>query len=83
MEKNVVDHEPHIALFVPDDDPLIFYRAITKFAKIHLQPGGRLYFEINEKQGEQTADLLAKEGFNDIQIKKDLQGKEGMIRAIK
>jgi len=82
MKKNVVDNEPHIALFVPNDDPLIFYRAITKFAKIHLQPKGRLYFEINEKQGAQTANLLAEEGFNDIQLRKDLQGKERMIRAI-
>lgn len=83
MEKHVVDHEPHIALFVPNDDPLIFYRAITKFAKIHLQPHGRLYFEINEKQGTQTANLLEENGFKDIQLRKDLQGKERMIRAIK
>lgn len=83
MGKNVVDHEPHIALFVPDDDPLIFYRAIIKFAKIHLTNHGRLYFEINEKLGAQSEKLLENEGFTDILLKKDLQGKDRMIRAVK
>lgn len=81
MEKNVLDHEPHLALFVPDNDPLIFYRVIANFARIHLPPSGRLYFEINEKQGPQMEMLLAENGFRDIQLKKDLQGKERMIKA--
>lgn len=81
MEKNVVDYEPHVALFVPDHDPLIFYRAIVQFANIHLQLHGNLYFEINESQGTQISDLLSTFGFQDIQLRKDLQGKERMIRA--
>lgn len=83
MEKNVVDYEPHVALFVPDHDPLIFYRAIAQFANIHLQPHGSLYFEINESQGVHAASLLSELGFTDIQLRKDLQGKERMVRAKK
>jgi len=83
MEKNVVDYEPHVALFVPDNDPLIFYRAISQFAIVHLQLHGNLYFEINESQGGQVASLLSELGFTDIQLRKDLQGKERMIRAKK
>ncbi|HWS01673.1 MAG TPA: peptide chain release factor N(5)-glutamine methyltransferase [Prolixibacteraceae bacterium] len=81
MRKNVVDYEPHLALFVPDTDPLLFYRAIAGFASVHLEKHGRLYFEINENQGKQTVHLLEEYGFKDIVIKKDLQGKERMIRA--
>ncbi len=83
MEKNVLDHEPHLALFVQDHDPLIFYRAIAQFATAHLQFHGSLYFEINEKMGAETTKLLKKFGFNDILTRKDLQGKERMIRAKK
>ncbi len=83
MDRNVVDFEPHLALFVPDNDPLIFYRAIAQFATVHLQNHGRLYFEINEKQGEQVATLLRELGFTEILIRKDLQGKTRMIRAMK
>jgi release factor glutamine methyltransferase len=81
MEKNVVNYEPHTALFVPDQDPLIFYRFITRFAKISLHPLGRLYFEINEKLGAQVVNLLTEEGFNHIQLRKDLQGKDRMVKA--
>jgi len=83
MERNVVDFEPHVALFVPNHDPLIFYRAIALFANDHLQLHGNLYFEINESQGEQAATLLKSFGFRDIQPRKDLQGKVRMIRARK
>lgn len=83
MEKNVVDFEPHLALFVPDNDPLIFYRAIARFATAHLRLHGSLYFEINEKQGENISILLSEFGFKDILIRNDLQGKERMIRARK
>ncbi len=83
MEQNVVGFEPHLALFVPDHDPLVFYRAIVQFAAIHLQLHGSLYFEINEKQGEQIATLLVENGFNKILTRKDLQGKTRMIRARK
>ncbi len=81
MEKNVVDFEPHLALFVPDNDPLVFYRTIAQFATVHLQLHGSLYFEINEKQGEQTSKLLKESDFNEILTRNDLQGKERMIRA--
>lgn len=83
MEKNVVDFEPHIALFVPDHDPLIFYRTIAQFAQSHLQLHGNLYFEINEAKGDQVVALLSENGFTDIQLRKDLQGKERMVRAKK
>jgi len=83
MEQNVVDFEPHLALFVPDNDPLLFYRAIAQFAASHLQLHGSLYFEINEKMGEVTEKLLREYGFNDILTRKDLQGKTRMIRARK
>ena len=83
MQKNVVDFEPHMALFVPDHDALIFYRTIAQFAKVHLQLHGFLYFEINESQGAQIAELLSAFGFQDIQIRKDLQGKVRMVKARK
>lgn len=82
MEKNVVAFEPHLALFVPDHDPLIFFRAIAGFAVNHLHPGGRLYFEINEKLAQQTARLLDENGFSHILVRRDLQGKERMVRAV-
>ena len=81
MERNVVDFEPHVALFVPDHDPLIFYRAIARFTAVDLQLHGSLYFEINEAMGEQTTRLLKEYGFQDIQIRKDLQGKVRMVRG--
>ena len=83
MEKNVVDYEPHLALFVPDHDPLIFYRTIAEFAAVHLHLHGNLYFEINEAQGSQVVELLTAQGFCDIITRKDLQGKPRMIRARK
>lgn len=83
MERNVVDFEPHIALFVPDSDPLVFYRAIAQFATFHLHPHGSLYFEINERMGEQIEELLRAHGFTEILTRKDLQGKDRMIKARK
>jgi release factor glutamine methyltransferase len=81
MEKNVLDFEPHLALFVPDNDPLIFYKAIIRFASSHLSLHGSLYFEINERMSGRTSDLLGQYGFEDILTRKDLQGKERMIRG--
>ena len=81
MAKNVLDFEPHLALFVPDNDPLLFYRTIAQFAKKHLSQQGRLYFEINERMGEAMATLLQEYGFNEILTRKDLQGKVRMIRG--
>ena len=81
MLNNVTDYEPHIALFVPDKDPLLFYRSIADIALIQLKQGGNLYFEINEKLGRETADLLVSKGFRNVQLKKDINGKERMIKA--
>ena len=81
MHPNVLDHEPHLALFVPDDDPLRFYRAIGQFARHHLKPGGPLYLEINEQLGAATSQLLRSIGFQHLQIRPDVHGKDRMLRA--
>lgn len=82
MNRNVLDYEPHIALFVPDGDPLMFYRHIAEFASKHLRTGGKLYLEINEALGNETAALLEKQGYRPI-IHKDSFGKDRMIEASK
>ncbi len=79
---NVLNYEPLLALFVPKDDPLLFYRNIVDFAQIHLNQGGKLYFEIHYKAGENIVTLLEQEGFQQIELKKDLSGNDRMIRAI-
>lgn len=79
---NVVDHEPHLALFVKDEDPLIFYREISAFAENHLNPGGLIYFEINEKLGKEVEQLLNLY-FSNVVIRKDINGKDRMVRAEK
>ena len=81
MNKNVLDHEPHIALFVEEDNPLKFYIAILSFAMAWLIPEGKLYFEINEKFGMQMISLMHGKGFRNIEIKRDLQGKDRMVRG--
>ena len=81
MHARVLTHEPHLALFVPDEDPLLFYRGIARFCKTRLCAGGALYLEINEALGEETKTLLQEEGFGEIILKKDLQEKDRMIRA--
>ncbi len=83
MHSNVTDFEPHTALFVPEDDPLIFYKAIADFAAAHLEKGGLLFFEINESYGEQIVELLAHKSFNNIELRKDMSGKSRMIKAVK
>lgn len=75
MEANVLEHEPHIALFVPDEDPLRFYRAITRYARQALCPGGRLYFEINPLCREGMVELLRESGFREIEVMMDYCGK--------
>ena len=82
MNRNVLDYEPHLALFVPDGDPLMFYRHIAGFATKHLRTGGKLYLEINEALGNETAALLEKQGYRPI-IHKDSFGKDRMIEASK
>lgn len=83
MQKRVLDFEPHRALFVPDNDPLLFYRRIAAFGMECLNPGGKIFFEINEVFGNETVQLLADTGYTDIEIKQDMQGKDRMCRAIK
>jgi release factor glutamine methyltransferase len=82
MLPNVLDHEPHLALFVPDNDPLLFYRQIALFAQKHLQTNGKLYFEINREFGQACVDLLAEMGFQDIELRKDISGNDRMVRSI-
>lgn len=81
IKKNVLDYEPHIALFVSDNDPLIFYRKIAQLALNSLKKEGFLYFEINQYLGNQMKDLLEKLGFKNILLKKDIYGNDRMIRA--
>jgi release factor glutamine methyltransferase len=81
MHINTIKYEPHSALFVPDKDPLIFYKHIIDFARIHLLAGGLLFFEINENLGAQITDLLDQKGFSDIALRQDMQGKDRMIKA--
>ena len=83
MHSNVTEFEPHSALFVPEQDPLIFYKAITNYAVDHLSTNGLLFFEINENLGSQTVKLLADNNFIDIELRKDMSGKDRMVKAIK
>ena len=83
MEANVLDWEPDTALFVPDNDPLLFYRTIAEKATKMLHPGGKLYFEINRAYGKETADMLSALGYTDIELRKDFADKDRMIRAVK
>ena len=83
MEANVLEHEPHTALFVPDDDPLLFYRAIAQYGQTALKDGGWLYFEINPLYAEPLREMLSKMSYRDIEIKEDQFGKQRMIKAKK
>ena len=83
MEANVLEHEPHTALFVPDDDPLLFYRAIAKYGQSALKAGGWLYFEINPLYAEPLCQMLCAMRFCRIEIKEDQYGKQRMIKARK
>ena len=83
MHTNVTDFEPHTALFVPEDDPLIFYKAIVNFASVHLEKDGLLFLEINETYGKQIVELLSNNEFINIELRKDMSGKDRMIKATK
>jgi release factor glutamine methyltransferase len=83
MEANVLEHEPHTALFVPDDNPLLFYRAIAQYGQTALKEGGWLYFEINPLYADALADMLKMMSYYDINIKQDQFGKQRMMRARK
>jgi release factor glutamine methyltransferase len=76
MSKNVLNYEPHLALFVNDNDALIFYKAIADFALTNLSTNGNLYFEINEALGNEVRKLLEEKGFKNVEVKKDMSGKE-------
>ena len=81
MHSNVLDWEPHTALFVPDSDPLLFYRTIAKKGLTLLKPGGTLYFEINRAHGAETVEMLAGLGYTGIELRKDFADNDRMIKA--
>jgi len=81
MLPNVLDYEPHMALFVPNNNPLIFYKTIADFAIKHLDTNGLLYLEINENLGEETINILKEKGLKNIELRQDLRGKDRMIRS--
>ncbi len=81
MSANVTDHEPDQALFVPDDNPLLFYRKISEFATLHLNKGGCLYFEINQYLGKDTVQCMENFGFSELQLRKDMFGNDRMLKG--
>ena len=83
IQPNVLNHEPHLALFVKDDNPLIFYKAVIDFAINNLKQKGRLYFEINQYLGEETKALLESSNFEDVALIKDLNMNDRIIKGIK
>ena len=83
IKKNVLDYEPHLALFVEDTDALLFYRKIAQLALKNLAPNGLLFFEINQYLGKETVELLENFGFKNIELKKDIYGNDRMIRCEK
>ncbi len=83
MQQNVLSNEPHIALFVNDENPLLFYDKIAELAKKHLTENGVLYFEINQYLGSETVELLKSKGFKNIELKKDIYGVDRMVKCLK
>lgn len=83
MERNVLDWEPGLALFVPDDDPLLFYRKIAEAGLRILPPKGRLYYEINRAYGKETVELLERLGYTEVELRKDLSGNDRMVKAVR
>ena len=83
MHTRVKDFEPHLALFVPDTDAWLFYKKLANFSLQHLSPGGSLFVEINEALGESIINLFKEKGLINIELRKDMQGKDRMIRAIR
>lgn len=81
MNNNVLLHEPHLALFVPDEDAVLFYRAIAAFGSEHLNNDGKLFFEINEALGVEVKHVIEQYGYTNIELKKDMQGKDRMVKA--
>jgi len=83
MRENVLKYEPHLALFVPDEDPLKYYRRIGEVAQQLLNKGGKLYFEINERYGQQVVEHLLQLGFNEARVVQDLFGKDRIVQGVK
>lgn len=83
MQSNVLDFEPAQALFVPENDPLLFYRAIANFAAVNLGHNGLLFFEINEKFGLEIVELLKQKDFVEVELRQDFRGKDRMVRGVK
>jgi release factor glutamine methyltransferase len=83
MHDNVLLHEPHMALFVANEDPLVFYREIIEFSVDHLKPGGLLFLEIHEKLAAQVLSLISVEKYQQVILKKDMQGRDRIISAVK
>lgn len=82
MRPNVLRYEPHRALFVPDDDSLVFYRAIAEYGRRSLNPGGMLWFELNERYGSEVASLLEQMGYSEVAVHDDMFGKQRMAEAV-
>lgn len=82
MSKNVLNYEPHLALFVDNNNPLLFYKSIANYARLNLKISGRLYFEINEAFGSNVYNLLESLGYQNIELSKDLNGKDRFVSAI-
>ena len=82
IKKNVLEYEPHLALFVDDNDALIFYKKIAELAQKNLSPNGQLFFEINQYLGKEMMDLLEKMGFKNVELRKDIYGNDRMIRGL-
>ena len=82
IRNNVLSNEPHLALFVDDNDPLVFYNKIAALAQAHLKPGGRLYFEINQYMSDGMMQLLTEKGFQQVELRKDIYGNYRMSKAV-
>ena len=82
ISSNVIDFEPVEALFVPNDNPLIFYTALCEMGEKILKPGGKIYFEIHENMGNRILSLLREKKFREVRLKKDINGKDRMVRGI-
>ena len=83
MERNVLEHEPRLALFVPDDDPLLFYRRIAELGLSLLKENGLLFFEINRRFGEEVVRMLQEKGYREVELRQDMFGNDRMVKAIK
>ena len=81
MHSNVVDHEPHTALFVTDNEPLVFYRALAEFGKRRLYEEGSIYMEIHEDLGAEVVRLFEEAGYQEVELRKDMQGKDRMVKV--